>query len=101
MRSWRPRSERKQLLLTNNKQAGSRTVAAEVRRCLRELERAPLAPRTKDGIEHAGLVASRIGAARAPGWRSITGTARRKRSAVWSASASLVPPAEAYISDWS
>ena len=33
---------------STNKQGGSRTVAAAVKRCLRELERAPLAPRTKD-----------------------------------------------------
>ena len=33
---------------STNKQTGSRTVAATVKRCLRELERAPLAQRTKD-----------------------------------------------------
>jgi site-specific recombinase XerD len=33
---------------STNKQGSGRTVAAAVKRCLRELERAPLAPRTKD-----------------------------------------------------
>ena len=33
---------------STNKQAGERTIAASVKRCLRELERAPLALRTKD-----------------------------------------------------
>ena len=33
---------------STNKQGSSRAVAAAVKRCLRELERAPLAPRTKD-----------------------------------------------------
>jgi site-specific recombinase XerD len=33
---------------STNKQAGERTIAASVKRCLRELQRAPLADRTKD-----------------------------------------------------
>jgi site-specific recombinase XerD len=33
---------------STNKQGGDRAIPAAVRRCLRELERAPLAPRTKD-----------------------------------------------------
>jgi hypothetical protein len=33
---------------STNKQGGDRAILAAVRRCLRELERAPLAPRTKD-----------------------------------------------------
>jgi site-specific recombinase XerC len=46
IRSWRPRSGRK--TTSTNKRASERTIAAAVKRCLRELERAPLAPRTKD-----------------------------------------------------
>jgi site-specific recombinase XerC len=40
---------------STNKQSGSRTVPATVKRCRRELERAPLAPRTKDAYgQHVG-----------------------------------------------
>ena len=72
---------------STNKQGGNRTVAAAVKRCLRELERAPLAPRTKDAYSqhlaaYGAWLAERREGAKAIGEPKARDYAARTSSAI-------------------